>query len=141
MKINDLIFSSLVPAVSKSQPQGAAGFAQCLKEVMTAGTQAAQGSEAVSQVNLDGISAILDKPLQALEDTLSHLDQFQAGLGSLDTSLKSLEPYVQNLEKDISQLNNWVQTLPADSPLRSLLDEAATLSATTSFKFQRGDFI
>ncbi len=141
MKINDLLFSSLMPAVSKSQPQGAAGFAQCLKEVLTSANQGAQGPAAASQVNLDGISSLLDKPLQALEDTLSHLEQFQAGLGSLDTSLKSLEPYVQTLQKDVSQLNNWVQSLPADSPLRSLLDEAATLSASTSFKFQRGDFV
>jgi hypothetical protein len=76
-----------------------------------------------------------------VDTVLSRLEIFQEGLSREGLSLKGLSPLAQALEKDSQHLDSLAQSLPADSPLRSLVEEAAALTWTESYKFNRGDYL
>jgi hypothetical protein len=79
---------------------------------------------------------------QEMVDTvLSRLEIFQEALDRPGMTLKSLAPLVQALEKDSHQLDSLARSLPADTPLRQIVEEAAALTWTESCKFNRGDYV
>ena len=76
-----------------------------------------------------------------VDAVLSRLDIFQEALSRPGLSLKSLSPLAQALEKDSQVLDSLAQSLPKGSSLRPLVEEAAALTWTESYKFNRGDYL
>jgi len=143
MKIDDLIFLPVNPASSHQAPKaGKDKFAQFLKEAVAlrekeAAPQALSGPSPVTGVAPgDPVKAVRNM----VETVLSRLEILQEGLTRPGLTLKALSPLVQALEQDSQRLKTLSQALPANSPLRQVVDEAAALTWTESFKFNRGDY-
>jgi hypothetical protein len=145
MKINDLLATFLNQVKPEAKPApGGADFAATLKEVLGGGQKtpaAIQGLPGLAE--LTGVNALGDasKPAAVLDTVLSRLDTFRAALAQTDVPLKKLSGLVQQLEQDSQKLHSLAQSLPANSPLRKVMDEAAALAYTESFKFNRGDYV
>jgi hypothetical protein len=144
MKIEDLLTQIITPQTPGAKPAaGEANFAQQLEEILAAqGTAAPQAPSALdSLAAIAPVSAVNHTPNQVLDTVLSHLDSYRDALASTDQPLKKIATLVQTLEQDSQQLQSLAQTLPASSPLKSVMEEAAALAYTESFKFNRGDYV
>jgi hypothetical protein len=143
MKIEDLVLLPVKPAPSPVTGGGQDKFAECLKDVMAvrqkeAGPQALGGPAPVAGVTQTGTAGAAQ---EMVDTVLSRLEIFQEGLSREGLSLKGLSPLAQALEKDSQHLDSLAQSLPGGSPLRSLVEEAAALTWTESYKFNRGDYL
>jgi hypothetical protein len=146
MKIEDLLFLAPNAAPSSNVNNGKGGedkFSACLQEAVAsrqqeAGVQALGGPAplaGVAQTESTGAAQ------EMVETVLSRLEIFQEALSRPGLSLKSLSPLAQALEKDSQHLDSLAKSLPNDSPLRQIVQEAAALTWTEGCKFKRGDYI
>ncbi len=145
MKIEDLLSQIITPKTPEAKPAaGEANFAQQLQEIMAAaqGTTETQAPAALGNVSaISQVSEVNNSPRAVLDLVLSHLDSYQQALGSSDATLKQVASLVQTLEQDSQRLQSLSQNLPANSPLKQVMDETAALAYTESFKFNRGDYV
>ena len=143
MKIEDLVLLPMNPAPSPSSGFGKDKFAECLKEAISlrqeqGGPQALGGPAPIAGVaNLGPAGAAREM----VEAVLSRLEIFQEALARPALTLKGLSPLVEALEKDSHHLDSLAQSLPADTPLRHIMEEVAALTWTESCKFKRGDYL
>jgi hypothetical protein len=143
MKIEDLVLLPLNPASSSGAGPGKDKFAECLKEAISSkqlqeGPQALGGPAPVAGVaNLESGGAAPEM----VDAVLSRLELFQEALARPGLTLRSLAPLVQALEQDSRHLDSLARSLPADTPLRQIIEEAAALTWTESCKFTRGDYL
>jgi hypothetical protein len=143
MKIEDLISLPVLPASTPAAGQGKDSFSACLKDAVTvqqqeAGPQALGGPAPVAGVAPTGTVGAAQEMVDAV---LSRLGIFQEALSRPGLSLKGLSPLAQALTKDSQNLDSLARSLPADSSLRPLVEEAAALTYTESYKFARGDYL
>ena len=145
MKIEDLLAIAVPPERPEAKPTGGANFAEQLKEALAADLQATTGTQApagIMQLSaLDPVSKTSLNPTEALDAVLSRLDNYREALAQPNLPLKQISTLVQNLEQDSQQLQSLAQSLPASSPLKKVMEEAAALAYTESFKFNRGDYV
>ena len=145
MKIEDLLSIAITPAKPEAKPTGGVNFAEQLKEALAADPQATTATQApagIMQLSaLDPVSKTSLTPTEALDAVLSRLDNYREALAQPDLPLKQMSTLVQNLEQDSQQLQSLAQSLPASSPLKQVMEEAAALAYTESFKFNRGDYV
>jgi hypothetical protein len=145
MKIEDLLPLTITPSRPEAKPTGGADFAQHLKEALTADPKATAAPEALESLGqltgIDPVAAINHTPTEVLDMVLSRLDTYREALAQPDLPLKQMSNLVQNLEEDSQRLQTLAQSLPADSPLKQVVEEAAALAYTESFKFNRGDYV
>lgn len=145
MKIEDLLSLAVTPPRPEAKPTGEANFAQHLKEALAAGPQETTATQApmdLARIDaVDPVAAIPYTPGQILEAALSHLDTYREALANQDLPLKKIATLVQTLEADSQRLQTLAQSLPGSSPLKQVLEEAAALAYTESFKFNRGDYV
>jgi hypothetical protein len=144
MKIEDLVLLPVNPA-APSPGTGADKnkFAECLEEAISS-RQPQEGLQALGgPAPLAGVAELepAGAAQEMVETVLSRLEIFQQALDRPGMTLKSLAPLVQALEKDSNHLDSLARSLPADTPLRQLVDEAAALTWTESCKFKRGDYV
>ncbi len=143
MKIEDLLFLPVNPASSPVQRGGQDKFAECLKTAL-AEKQAEVAPQALGgPVPIAGVAQVgpTGAAQEMVEAVLSRLEIFQEGLSRPNLNLKSLAPLVQALEKDSQNLQSLARSLPTDSPLRQIAEEAAALTWTEGCKFRRGDYV
>lgn len=143
MKIEDLVlfFAPSGRAPSTQPEQGE--FALRLREALTC----RNGREAEGAPSLGGLGQVtpagegMDNAAAAVEPALARLEAFAQGLENSTLSLKDLAPLAQELEKDSRRLAALSRSLAPASPLRPMVEEAATLAYVESVKFQRGDYL
>jgi hypothetical protein len=144
MKIEDLLTQIIAPKTQEAQPAtGEANFAQQLQEVLAA-QEITDPQASAALGNLAAITQITEvsnSPGEVLDAVLSHLDSYQEALANSDQPLKKIAALVQTLEQDSQRLQALAQALPASSPLKQVMEEAAALAYTESFKFNRGDYV
>ena len=145
MKIEDLLSIAITPKPPEAKPTGEANFAQHLKEALTADTQSVAAPQATGGPALlsaiDHLAEVNRTPTEALDMVLSRLDTYREALAQPDMTLKNISTLVQSLEGDSQRLQNLAQSLPDSSPLKQVMEEAAALAYTESFKFNRGDYV
>jgi len=144
MKIEELLTQIITPKTPEAKPAaGEANFAQQLQEVLaTQGTAGPQAPEALADLSaIAPVSEVNSTPSEVLNTVLSHLDSYQEALANSDQPLKKIATLVQTLEQDSQRLQSLAQSLPASSPLKPVMEEAAALAYTESFKFNRGDYV
>jgi len=147
MKIEDILKFQGQLATEKPKPDPGTGenFAACLKEMqgnMTGQeTGSAGGLPPLAQVEMVASVSSSAAGVQALQEGLDRLEQFAQGLDTPGRSLRDLAPLVTAMEADGRKLQDLASSLPGDSPLREMAEEAATLAQVASLKFQRGDFV
>ena len=146
MKIEDLILLPVNPVsspIADGSGEGKDKFAECLKDAV-ASRQQEGGPQALGcPAPLAGVAQA--GPTRAaqemVETVLSRLEIFQEALSRPGLSLKGLSPLAQALEKDSQLLKSLAKSLPTDSSLRPIVEEAAALTYTESAKFNRGDYL
>lgn len=146
MKIEDLLSQIITPKTPEAQPSaGEANFAQHLKEALAADPKGAAAIQAPMDLTptgaIDPVSEVKCTPGQILDTVLSRLDTYQEALAQSDLPLKKIATLVQTLEADSQRLQTLAQSLPDSSPLKQVMEEAAALAYTESFKFNRGDYV
>jgi len=144
MKIEDLLSQIITPKTPEAKPAaGEANFAQQLQEVLAAQVTAAPEAPAALG-NISAVAPVTEvsrTPGEVLDTVLSHLDKYRQALASSDLPLKKIAALVETLEQDSQRLQAQAQALPASSPLKQVMEEAAALAYTESFKFNRGDYV
>jgi hypothetical protein len=149
MKIEDLISLPINPAnpASSAVADVAGGgkdkFADCLKDALAVrqqedGPQALGGPAPIAGVAQAGPTGAAQ---EMVDTVLSRLEIFQEALSRPGLSLKGLSPLAQALGKDSQHLDSLAKSLPPDSSLRPIVEEAAALTYTESAKFHRGDYL
>ncbi len=145
MKIEDLLSIAATPKPQEAKPAKGANFAQHLEEALAADIQNTAGSQAAGKVAptaaVDPLAEISRNPTEVLDKVLSRLDTYREALAQPDVPLKKLSSLVQMLETDSQRLQTLAQDLPGNSPLKQVMEEAAALAYTESFKFNRGDYV
>jgi hypothetical protein len=145
MKIEDLLSLAVTLKPPEAKPTGEANFAQHLKEALAADSQGAaplQAPSSLSQLTaIDPVAEISRTPSEVLNTVLSRLDSYSEALATSDLPLKKIATLVQTLEADSQRLQSLAQSLPDSSPLKQVMEEAAALAYTESFKFNRGDYV
>lgn len=143
MKVNDLLLSLLTPVQHSGSPKGQEKFSDLLKEALQA-QKAPPGPEGLSGPNPimpENPGEVAKTAQEWLELVVSRLELYQEALSRPALSLKSISPLLQSLEQDSRTLTTLARSLPADSALRALLEEAAAITWTESWKFKRGDYV
>jgi hypothetical protein len=145
MKIEDLLAIAATPKLQEAKPAGGANFAQHLEEALAADSQKTAASQAAGKVAptsaVDPLAEISRNPSEVLDKVLTRLDTYREALAQSDLPLKKLSTLVQMLETDSQRLQTLAQSLPGNSPLKQVMEEAAALAYTESFKFNRGDYV
>ncbi len=146
MKIDDVL--KLQGLVQPERPRGEAtareNFSEMLKEVQAklngAATAKPENLPPLAPVEVVTGVGSAEKGVQALEEGLNLLEKFAQGLGAGNTSLKDLAPLAAAMETDGRKLQDLAASLPGNSPLKAMAEEAAALAQVASLKFRRGDF-
>jgi hypothetical protein len=144
MKIEDLLSIIAPQERPEAKPTGGANFAQHLEEALAADPKATTALKAPSSLGLvTAIDSLTEsnRPAEALEMVLSRLDNYREALAQPDMTLKKISSLAQTLEGDSQRLHSLAQSLPDSSPLKQVMEEAAALAYTESFKFNRGDYV
>lgn len=89
--------------------------------------------EEINQVRLQGI--------EATENTLSLLEQYQEAMADPDVSLKKVDPLVESLSKEVNSLNVLSERLSPADPLQKILTEVGIVSTVEIERFRRGDYL
>jgi len=143
MKIEDLLFLPMNSAPTSKSKVGEDKFSAYLQEAV-AGRQQEAGVQALGgPAPLAGVAPTesTGAAQEMVDAVLSRLELFQEALSRPGLSLKSLSPLVQALEKDSQHLDSLARSLPDESPLRQIVQEAAALTWTEGCKFKRGDYV
>ena len=79
--------------------------------------------------------------LQAADQVLRVLEEYQKGLADPEVSLKNLYPMIQLLSSEIQGVSQGAEKLPANDPLKRILSEMGMLAAVEVEKFNRGEYV
>lgn len=119
-------------------------FDECLTKAMdeSQGTGVvAGGSEPLSITPLHEIMfGQTGDELVPMEKTLDLMEQLSAALSDPGTTTKSLDPIIQNLDRQAQELLAGAGDLPQGDRARSLMEETAATAMVQVTKFERGDF-
>lgn len=81
------------------------------------------------------------RSLQAADRVLQGLEEYQKGLGDSEVSLKTLFPMIQSLSSEIRGISKDAENLPANDPLKRILEEIGVLAAVEVERYNRGDYL
>ena len=90
---------------------------------------------------LDEVRQVRVQGMEAVEGTLSLLEQYQNALADPAVSLKKVDPLLQFLSKEVNGLNLLAEKLSPSDPLQKILTEVGIVSTVEIEKFRRGDYI
>ncbi len=95
----------------------------------------------VPLLNLTEMEVIRYQGLQAIEDTLKVLEEYQQGLSDPKTTLRKIAPYIETLNRHADGLHRLSEKISPSDPLFNILKETGILSAIEVEKFRRGDYL
>jgi hypothetical protein len=91
--------------------------------------------------NAGEISRTRLQSIEATENTLSLLEEYQKAMSDPNLSLKKVDPLVQSLSKELDGLNVLSERLSPSDPLQKILTEVGVVSRVEIERFRRGDYI
>ncbi|MBM4333041.1 MAG: hypothetical protein FJ117_17805 [Deltaproteobacteria bacterium] len=84
---------------------------------------------------------VRNEGIQAAEDTLILLDQYQKALADPHITLKEINPLVQALGQEVKNIIRVSEKLSSADPLQKIMEEVGVISAVEIEKFNRGEYI
>ena len=111
---------------------------------VAAGGAEIQGASVFPPNLLEGIK---DSPpprsqgVQAVEKTLTLLEEYQRAIDNPRVTLREIHPLVQSLAEEARGLSQWVEKLPPSDPLKKIMTEVGILSSIEVGRFNRGDYV
>ncbi len=92
---------------------------------------------AATEATAGGESEIAD----SVEIAMEQLETVGQSLQDGSVTPKSIDKTIDNLSKNVQGLQEKLQTLPEDHPLRVIGTELSVLASTESIKWKRGDYL
>jgi hypothetical protein len=155
MKINDITGSKNIPFkvdTSRDVDSTKGEFGRFFEqELTTESTASTQGGAPVEMI--DSISSIFSTPsiagvtseesliADALDQTMSRLENVEQRLQDGSVSPKEIEEVIGSLSEEVEGLQETLQTLPKDHPLRQIGNELSVLASVESVKWSRGEYL
>jgi hypothetical protein len=150
MKINTQDLPGVTQAhKTQQQPQSTAGrFDEFLEKALTpqSGQVASAGDlpplQSLSSMNF-AVSTGVDriKAVSNITEFLSIMESYQKQMADPKASLKDAYPFVQQMEKKMTELIPTLESLPATDKLKDILNHALVASTVEVIKFNRGDYV
>ena len=148
-KITGITNGPPVPESRKTEKSGSDLFKQSLEAAQAKKSADAEPTQSLKP--LGEIAAATLPQLQTLtpagvaqktDKLLDLLDNYTREIGDPDKTLKDIEPLIDTIKKDASQLLAEAENaLPADGELKRIAREAAVTANVEYLKFYRGDYI
>ena len=148
-KITGISNGSPVPEARKADKPESDLFKQSLEAAQARKTAASGSTQALKP--LGEIAATTLPQFQSLtpaaviqkaDSLLDLLDNYTKEMDNPDKTLKDIEPLIDTIQKDASQLLAEAENaLPGDGKLKQIAKEAAVTANVEYFKFYRGDYI
>lgn len=79
--------------------------------------------------------------VNSLNEFLSIMESYQKQMADPQASLKDAYPFVQQMEKKVTELIPTLESLPAADKLKDILNRALVASTVEVIKFNRGDYV
>ena len=88
-----------------------------------------------------GLDPTRSQFIETTTSILNLLEQYQKAIANPEISLKKIDPFIQALSQEVSQLNGLSEKLSPSDPLQKILTELGIVSTVEIEKFNRGDYI
>lgn len=122
------------------------GFGEILGQaVLDARGVAGKGTQEISSLNAASASRAIDMDpvafdtVQHAEKVLNLMDQYANALSDPKRTLKSIEPIVREIQKEVRDLPAVPQS--QESGLRGVVNDIAVMASVEAIKFHRGDYV
>jgi hypothetical protein len=92
-------------------------------------------------LKLEEIAQIRSQSIQATENTLKVLEEYENAMIDPEMPLKKIDPLIQSLSQGMQDLNTLSAKLSPSDPLQKILTEVGIVSAVEIEKFRRGEYI
>jgi hypothetical protein len=89
----------------------------------------------------EDIAQIRSQSIQATENTLKVLEEYENAMVDPEMPLKKIDPLIQSLSQEVQNLNILSEKLSPSDPLQKILTEVGIVSAVEIEKFRRGEYI
>ena len=120
------------------------GFGQILDQALAGVEQTGSTGSSLPLTALGSVSGLVLSPtidqLSPVDETLGLLDKLSANLLDPATTARGMESLVQALDAQADKLTSAAEKMPAGSPERKIMDEAAVVAKVQVAKYNRGDF-
>ena len=77
----------------------------------------------------------------SIEDMINLLDRYRKKLADPHINMKQIDPFIQEMTREIGNLASLLESLPADDGLRNILNHTLVTASLEISKFYRGDYI
>jgi len=79
--------------------------------------------------------------IEATENTLGILEQYQKAMGDPKMTLRQMDSLVQSLSRGVSDLKGMAEKVPSSDPLQKIMTDVEILSTVEIEKFNRGEYV
>jgi len=147
MKIKPLDPHCLAPTQVVSTPKRQEGgkFSQVLERTMkTSPGAAARSTPRTAAVMPPGMRApqgVKAQVYQGLEQLVLHLETYQHLLEDTQASLNAVDPAVRQLKADVAEMNELMDSMGKDDPLKQILNEALVMTSKEIIRFESGVYV
>jgi hypothetical protein len=155
MKINDITGSKNIPFkadTSRDIDSTRGEFGRFLEqELITESTAPTQGEAPVeigdsisgifSISSIAGLDSSETMTADTLDQTISRLENVEQRLQDGSATPKEIEEAIGSLSEKVKGLQETLQTLPEDHPLRQIGNELSVLTSVESVKWSRGEYL
>ena len=133
---------------TKAQPSAGKAFDTIFKEtVENKNTTAVAPLQTTFVTPLTGFQPASSVPpngqftAHEIEGLINLLDRYRDKLADPRISLKQLDPYIMEMNREMETLTPVLDSLPADDGLRTILNQTMVTISLEISKFYRGDYI
>ena len=148
MKIDQTnISQSLLPGQPKKaeHEKPAIGFGDVLKQQIKA-TPEMSGIQPCQLQPSVGLSPVTPaagstEPVQTVERLLDTVEQYGRLLNDPGSTLRAMEPTVNQMKIQVTSMNRLLQNLPVENPMRQVLEETRALVSGEVERFDSGYYV
>jgi len=121
------------------------GFGQILDQAMAGAEQTGPAGSSLPLAAPGSVSGLVFKPvidqLTPVDETLGLLEKLSSDLLNPSVTPRRMLSLIQALDDQADRLTSAAEDLPAGSPERKIMDQAAVVAKVQVAKYHRGEFI
>ena len=140
---------SATKAPEKNSPSGPT-FNEILKETVEPSSDtdrqmkvaAVATPAATKPAALQATALSADRPaIDRIERFIDVMDDYRCKLSDPQCTLKQIQPYLEKMNAEQANMQQLLDDLPDQEPLKDVLNRALVTASTEAWKFNRGDYI
>lgn len=126
---------------AKTAPKSSA-FAEVLQKTVEPNPSANQVVQpAMQSVMRPILTAAFDEAYLATDRMLDAMERYQHLLSDTKVGLRTVEPAVQQLKKEVTALTPLLEQIPADNPIKRIAQEALITASKEIARFDGGEYV